>query len=658
MDPVRSRISFCLILAYLFVCSPVSVHADDDPWLPVNPAELAQKAPIVEKDADAEYVLWEVKVDDKDSEDLALKYNVRIKIFTDRGREQFSKIDLVASPRSKIKDVKARVIKPDGSIVEINQADIFERLIVKVGKAKIKAKSFAVPGIEPGVMVEYRYKEVFSNTSAVMDLPFQKEIPVQTLTYAIRPNAHAFPMQFQRHNMANDVRFVDEKDKFRRITVNNVPAFHEEPQMPPENEVRPYMAINYSVNNMFSGEFYWALLSRSYAEGTKDYVKVNDEVKRTAAEVTSGVSTDEERIARIYDFCQTRIRNLTYDTSMTAEEKEKIKDNKNPGDTLKRQVGWSRDVNFLLIALARAAGIDATMAITGNRSENFFNRSIRDANMVHFASAAARIGNEWRFFDPGSRFVPYGMLVWWEEDQDALLIDSKMSIWARTPLSPPERSVQKRTGKFKLSDDGTLEGEVRLEYTGHFSYEHKRDNYEDSLNQQEETLKDEIKEQFSTAEVTEIHLENVNEPKKDFAYAFKIKIPGYAQRTGKRLFVQPGFFEHSTGAQFTASERKYDVYFEYPWADEDDVIIELPPGFAPDNAEKPAPILPASTQGVSGLDIKISLSPDKRTLTYHRSFFFGGKGNILFPKANYAPLKQLFEMIRKADDHAIAFKQP
>ncbi|MEO7507664.1 MAG: DUF3857 and transglutaminase domain-containing protein, partial [Pyrinomonadaceae bacterium] len=368
--------------------SPSPVNAGEDPWLPVNPVELAQKAPIVEKDADAEYLLWEVKVDDEDSRDLALKYNVRIKIFTERGREQFSKIDLVASPRSKIKEVKARVIQPDGSTVEIGQADIFERLIIKIGKAKIKAKSFAVPGIQPGVIVEYRYREVFPNTAAVMDLEFQKEIPVQTLSYSIRPNTAFGPMEFVRHNMRAETRFVDEKDDFSRITVNNVPAFHEEPQMPPEKEVRPWMEISYSSNEGFKGDTYWTLQSQAFAALIKDYTKVSDEVKRTAAEITKGAATDDERVVRIYEFCQSRVRNITYDAAMSAEEKEKVKDNKSPSDTLKRQVGWAPDVNFLFVALARAAGIDATMVLTGNRSDSFFDRSMKDVELLHFASAA------------------------------------------------------------------------------------------------------------------------------------------------------------------------------------------------------------------------------------------------------------------------------
>src|SRR5207253_10552976 len=113
--------------------------------------------------------------------------------------------------------------------------------------------------------------------------------------------------------------------------------------------------------------------------------------------------------------------------------------------------------------------------------------------------------------------------------------------------------------------DGTLEGEVRVEYTGHFATEKKRINDGDSQEQREQRLMGAIKQQMSTAEFADIHIENVSDPAKPFVYAYRVRVPGYAQRTGKRLFLQPAFFQKGIGALFATSERKHDIYFHYPW---------------------------------------------------------------------------------------------
>src|SRR5690242_732878 len=107
--------------------------SQDKDWRPVSPEDLSSKTPVVETAADAEAIFWDVWIDDSSSESLTQRHYVRVKIYTDRGREKYSKFDVPFTKGLKIKDLEARVIKPDGSIVEIGRDDIFEREIIKAG---------------------------------------------------------------------------------------------------------------------------------------------------------------------------------------------------------------------------------------------------------------------------------------------------------------------------------------------------------------------------------------------------------------------------------------------------------------------------------------------------------------------------------------------
>src|SRR5829696_6634645 len=190
-------------------------------WRPIEPADLALKAPVVESNADAEAIFWDVRVDDGGADDLVLQHYVRIKIFTERGRDQHSKMDIPYIGGVKIKDVAARTIKPDGSIVELAKEDIIEKTVVKVSGLKLKTKTFAFPGIEPGAIIEYKWKEVISNTSAQnMRLQFQREIPVQAITYRIKPATSAWSFDVRPFNMPQ-FDFTKEKNGFHVTTVNN-----------------------------------------------------------------------------------------------------------------------------------------------------------------------------------------------------------------------------------------------------------------------------------------------------------------------------------------------------------------------------------------------------------------------------------------------------
>jgi hypothetical protein len=224
-----------------------------------------------------------------------------------------------------------------------------------------------------------------------------------------------------------------------------------------------------------------------------------------------------------------------------------------------------------------------------------------------------------------------------------------------TPLSDTDRSLAKRTGRFKLLEDGTLEGIVRIEYNGHLSQSYKTENYKESANKREEMLKEAVKKQMSTAEVSDIVIENVTDPEKPFTYQYKLRVPNYGQKTGKRLFFQPGVFEYGSNPMFTSATRKYPVFFHYPWSEADDIEITLPAGFDLDNAEAPEEL--ADTNRIAVLGFNVTFVKETNVLRYKRNFSFGGGGHVLFSAEAYDPIKTLFDRINKSNTHVLAMKQ-
>ena len=122
-------------------------------------------------------------------------------------------------------------------------------------------------------------------------------------------------------------------------------------------------------------------------------------------------------------------------------------------------------MDLLFASLARAAGFEVNIVLSGDRSENFFNPDkYNSPAFIHPACIAVKVGGDYKYFNPGTPYLPYGKLVWNEENVAAMIIGEGGFIWKKTPLSPPVESPANRTGKFKLLEDGTLEGIVRLEY--------------------------------------------------------------------------------------------------------------------------------------------------------------------------------------------------
>ncbi|HJQ68503.1 MAG TPA: DUF3857 domain-containing protein [Blastocatellia bacterium] len=645
------------ILAFAFILLAVApIPAREDPskvWKPVDQSLLALKSPVVEKDADAEAIFWEVQVEPKEDKAIFTNY-IRIKIFTDRGKESRSTVEFPYSGKDKIEGVVGRTIKADGSIVDLKSDTILERTIVKAGGIKVQVKSIVFPAVEAGAIIEYRWREVRDDVF-FLHLDLQLDIPVQFLKYTIKSQSDSFFTPRVKTFNGQSLFFAKEKDKenFFSTTMTNVPAYREEPFMPPATQMRRWMLV-YQVPDMTSFN-----LSTVYYETFKSLLKVNDDVQKTAAAIVGDAATPEQKLERLLDFCRTKIKNTSSERAdVFGGSQAKVKENKSSSDVLNRRTGTGLDINLLFCALARAVGLDAQVALVSDRSRYFFDPRREDALLCAYFlrshNIAVRVGDQWRFFDPGSKHLPTGMLRWQEEGQNAMILGRYSEMYQFTPISPPEKSLKKRTAKLRLSEDGTLEGDASIEYTGHFAAERREADEKASAQEHEKMLRDMLTEQMSTSELSNIRIENLTDASKPLLYSFRVRVPGYAQRTGKRLILQLAFFQRGLSPRFTSGERTNPIYFHFPWVEDDNVEIDLPVGFALDNAESPASF---NASNVCKYDVKALVTEDKRTLIYKRKFLFGGGGVILFPPETYPQLKSVFDTLHTRDNHSIVLKQ-
>ena len=456
----------------------------------------------------------------------------------------------------------------------------------------------------------------------------------------------------------SDVRFTEGDDHFYVGKRTNVPALKEEPYMPPEDEVRSWTYLSYAPlnigNQTIGSAVGWSFFAQRYSALQALMTKPNKNLKKQAEQITAGATTDEEKLRKIYAYVQTQIKNISYDATLTDEQREKV-DIDRVEDIIKERAGTSFHVNLLFGALASNAGLETMLYFSSNRSEMFFDpNKVANGGFLHNAGIAVKTGEKWVYLDPGTPYLGFGDMFWHDEDAVGMLIDSTKHYWVKTPLVAYDKSEARRTGKFKLLEDGTLEGEARIAYSGNQAVDRREGGFRDSPAKREEDFKAEIKARVSTAEISDLTVENFEDNTKPLAYNFKVRIPNYAQKTGKRLFVQPGFFEYGSSAVFSSAKRTNEIFFPYPWSENDSIKIEVPKNFALDNADVPA--LVQDPKNIGSLQVKVFFDKATGIMSYERNFHFGN-GAVLFPVAAYQPLKNMFDAFYKADTHAITLKQ-
>ena len=514
---------------------------------------------------------------------------------------------------------------------------------------KIKAKSFAVPGIEPGVIVEYKYRERFKGDSLSGErLLFQRDIPIQKMTYRVRPykNMRLIPTFF---NMPHMQFYEDSANKgFYIANLNDVPAFKDEPFMPPEDTVKRWAILKYGGY----GSFTWDRFSLGVSSFFEKFIKPDDNIRETARSLTAGIATEEAKARKLYEFVQREIRNVDFEDSSNSQDL----DLDDAEEVLEKRIGSSGTIDLLFASLAREAGLETYLVFSGNRDDFFFtpNKTPAHLSFVHPAGIAVRINGVWQYFNPGSPFLPFGKMLWYEESVYAMLVGKGKYAWKVIPPSNHKENITKRTGKFELLEDGTLVGTSSVEYNGHQSTNVRQAEYKNSLEKRKENFDESVRDRISTVEISDTQIQNFDSPEKPLIFSHKIRVPNYAQKTGKRMFFQPGVFKYNADPVFSSSTRIHPIYFRYPWAELDEIEIKLPEGYTIENLRPPDSINEKTK--LSRLNYSIDFDKETNTLIFKRDFFFGGDNKIIFPSSAYGSIKKLFDLFHKSDTHVISLK--
>ncbi|HXZ18849.1 MAG TPA: DUF3857 domain-containing protein, partial [Candidatus Acidoferrales bacterium] len=148
--PASALALLCVIVLWLRQ-TPSAAAADD--WLPITPEELSMTSEPKAPGAPAIYLYRQV--DRNDQTNFEENY-VRIKILTEEGRKQGDVEILYFAHEVGIHNIRARTIHPDGTIINFT-GKVYDKTVVKAGNLKYAAKTFTLPDVQVGSIIEYRY---------------------------------------------------------------------------------------------------------------------------------------------------------------------------------------------------------------------------------------------------------------------------------------------------------------------------------------------------------------------------------------------------------------------------------------------------------------------------------------------------------------------
>jgi hypothetical protein len=632
-----------LACAAVLAASPAA-RADD--WLPISPDELKMTSDPKAPGAPAIYLYRQV--DRVDTARAGHENNyIRIKILTEAGRD-YANIEIPYRDKESISSIRARTIRPDGSIASFD-GQVFKTTTQKKRDSKHFVKSFTVPDVQIGSIIEYRFSYDFDD-NWIFDSEWTVSAPLFTkkALFTLKPfERWAVQWAWPAGLPVGTSPPVQGSDNMVRMTAQNIPAFQEEEYMPPPDELQYRVNFLYSEDGFESDENkYWKKFGKKQNDRAESFADKRKAMADAVATIVSPSDAPDVKLQKIYDRCQ-QLRNLSSEPALSAEQfkRDKMKVPDNAEDVWKLGYGFGSQITWLFLGLARAAGLDAHPALVASRYDHFFiskrmNGKELDSNVV-----LVKLNAKDLFFDPGAAFTPYGLLPWNETGVPGRLLDKDGGTWTETPLPPSDATHIERVAAFTLAEDGSLEGKLTVTYTGLEAQSARLDERNEDAAGRKRALEERIKESIPAA--SEIELKNSpdwSSSKAPLVAEFDVKIPGWLTSAGKRALLPAGFFVANEKHLFEHSNRTYPVYFHFPYKKIDDITVTLPQGWKVDGDLKPV------NQDAKAVAYTFSSSVKDNTVHLQRTLRCDLN---LVPADKYSVLRAFYQYVRTADEQQV-----
>ncbi|MBC7187094.1 MAG: DUF3857 and transglutaminase domain-containing protein [Calditrichaeota bacterium] len=433
----------------------------------VAPAEVMEKLAAAggpEKHPEANTILVDMKTEylnQLDGTYVATVYGLR-KILSDEGRKQHGQERFQYYRKyDRMHVTLARVIKPNGSVVDVPAENIKDQTIPEVAAMNIyepdmRQLVITFPGLEVGDATEFMvidtcHRAVIHGEFDVMYL-FQEMDPVVHDELVVTGPA-ARPLRYKVQNdPSGSVRFArSEQDGSvtYRWWADNQPRIVAEPAMPSLINVAPGVWASTIAS--------WRQISRWGYQLNEQYIDMNEALRAETHRLVRGCATRQDTLLALYHFVAQKVRYMGIGLG-----KKTGYDPKPATKTYETKYGVCRDVAVLLTAMLREVGIPAYVVYTSAGYEQY--SEVPNLLWSHGIVAVPE-GGGYVYIDPT---VENGMdlLMSVEAEQVTLVLTAAGDSLARTPYSPAEDNAAHFAATTRLQEDGSMSGLIHVEAKG------------------------------------------------------------------------------------------------------------------------------------------------------------------------------------------------
>jgi hypothetical protein len=640
---------------------PRAAGKTTDAWPEITAAEKSLRA--VEQDPQADLVILNNERHGKilkraDDWVNVLDYHWRAKVLADTAK-RYAEIHIPGGKYSRISNIRARTIKPDGTVVPVDPGQIFEK-VARLGTSyKVSEWVFTFPAVEKGAILEYKYDR-HDNSMIYLD-PFYLEGSGFTLraklTQAI-PDETGYQILCSKcppgaQPTVKPWRDGPAKGRLYELELADLAGYHDEVLMPPRRDVSPHLEMVLQTWK----NIYFESLGRqdrvltdwdAVAKYTEFWYKAasKDGIPALRSMVNGwleGITDPQEKIKAIVRHVQNDFRYVSYQNvvggtrilaaivkDMTADNEEKA---------------------VVLAAALKIAGIDSDFALVSGKdvgssiNPDFFSLS----QFTHAIVALPKPDGTHEWIDPTVSCAPYGFVPWKDSGAKALLIKGGLGRLVDLPTRLEASRTSYRV-EVTPGDGGRAELDIEAEFAGEDGVEMRAELAPSAEGARAEFLGDWLEARLPGATFLGHKIENIGDFDEPLKISIQASAMGIVTTADDVTMVRGCILSAKESNPILRTDRRYPLSVDRGWNIQETVLIEPPAGMKRAG-------LPGPTQADAGV-AKISFQCFPEGEGGARCLRVFSAPRKQWPPSMIERLRKIYDQIVQVDRTVVAFQRP
>lgn len=459
----------------------------------------------------------------------------------------------------------ARIWKRDGTVVEaqeLGESPVADNNVSMY--YDMRARQIRFTRLEKGDVAELDYSLVPTSAHSPYAgyfgelVTFASRTPARMKRYAlIVPAAQKIFVHGEKVEAASST----EKDRLHTILweMHNLPALSREPRSPGVTETSPYVHVSTFADWSKLGEWYAKLIEPQFA--------LDHALQEELARLVKGRHSEQEKITAIQEFVLRNTHYVALEFGIYSYKPYPV------SQTYARRFGDCKDKASLMIALLRAAGIEADIALLRTRSMG--DVVPEPASIALFDHAIVYIPKYKLWLDGTAEYSGRELPP---DDQGALALTVSLNGQAQlqqVPTSTADENYTKRVIHAELSPQGMIHFSGSTLTRGEDAPRLRRD-----LSVQEQQLdqfRQRLAQVFPAVELDNVNVHGAENLESDVSVDFQGELNSFAHK--QVVMLSSSWMSRDyLSALAPVGNRTQDLVLPSAWITEEEIHVELPRG--------------------------------------------------------------------------------